>query len=385
MKNIYDILNKDKGILLGKNVYLPEDKRGNINSLVVGGSGSGKSASFIIPNILNMLGSYVITDPMGELYEKTHGYLEKNGYEIRTIGIENSKDNYNYDPFNHINDYNDVNTLAEILIGEEPDEFWNDSSKALLKTIIYYVLEKADKKDLLTVFYLLSTNKEELFEKFNEFEPGSKGEKYALLLKAFPEKTYASIVSTAIVKLAFVIDKIENDRELKKEFEFEDLKKRKIALFIGFNEGNKADLKIANIIVSQIISQINRKIEGEQRVFLLLDGIGMLGKVINLQKAILLGRPNGLSIHLISHSVNSLQKIYGDDFYSMLNSIDTQVLLGTNLKSDYEYFGELFNVDPKYLKDNWDNNKVIISEKGLEMIETEKDYFFYHEEWIKEE
>ena len=158
MKDIYEILSEDKGILLGKGIYLPEDKRGNTNSLVVGGSGSGKSSSFIIPNILNMLGSYVVTDPLGELYERTHEYLEKNGYEVKTIGIKDSKDNYNYDPFNHINDYTDIDNLAEVLIGEEADEFWRESAKALLKTIIYYVLEKAEKKDLLTVFYLLSTN-----------------------------------------------------------------------------------------------------------------------------------------------------------------------------------------------------------------------------------
>lgn len=73
----YSILSKNKGIILAQNNYLPVDKRGNINVLVVGGSGSGKSASYSIPNAFQMLGSYVFTDPKGELYDKTAGYLRK--------------------------------------------------------------------------------------------------------------------------------------------------------------------------------------------------------------------------------------------------------------------------------------------------------------------
>lgn len=74
----YKVLSKHKGILLAQDHYLPIDKRGNINVLVVGGSGSGKSASYSIPNAYQMLGSYVFTDPKGELYDKTAGYLKQN-------------------------------------------------------------------------------------------------------------------------------------------------------------------------------------------------------------------------------------------------------------------------------------------------------------------
>ena len=83
----YHILSRNKGIILAQNNYLPIDKRGNINVLVVGGSGSGKSASYSIPNAFQMLGSYVFTDPKGELYDKTAGYLRKNGYEIKVLNL----------------------------------------------------------------------------------------------------------------------------------------------------------------------------------------------------------------------------------------------------------------------------------------------------------
>ena len=83
----YTILNNKKGIVLAEDNYLPVDKRGNVNVLVVGGSGSGKSASYSIPNAYQLLGSYVFTDPKGELYDRTAGYLKQHGYEIKVLNL----------------------------------------------------------------------------------------------------------------------------------------------------------------------------------------------------------------------------------------------------------------------------------------------------------
>ena len=51
------------------------------------GSGSGKSASYVIPNAYQLLGSYVFTDPKGELYDKTAGYLREQGYDIKILNL----------------------------------------------------------------------------------------------------------------------------------------------------------------------------------------------------------------------------------------------------------------------------------------------------------
>ena len=83
-----EILNRKSGFILSRKHYLGTDLRKvkiNKNILVVGGSGAGKSACYIKPNILQMLGSYVITDPKGELYRETSGFLKANGYEVRAF------------------------------------------------------------------------------------------------------------------------------------------------------------------------------------------------------------------------------------------------------------------------------------------------------------
>ena len=153
-ERIYDILSKEgNGLTLGKNIILPEDKRGNVNTLIVGGSGAGKSSAYIIPNVLKMLGSYIIVDPLGEIYDKTYKYLKDNGYKIKVLNYKNrmiknidKEDEYQYNPIKHIKSDLDIENLANIIVGDDGDEFWNDASKSLIKAIIYYVIENEIKK-----------------------------------------------------------------------------------------------------------------------------------------------------------------------------------------------------------------------------------------------
>jgi len=384
-QKIYSVLTEEKsGLLLGKNIYLPSNKRGNINTLIVGGSGSGKSASYILPNILNMLGSYVITDPLGELYEKSHEYLEKNGYEVITVNYEKSKNDYKYNPFDHLNGDKDIDILADIIIGKsDSDEFWSEASKCLIKSIIYYIVEKEEKKDLLTCFNLLGMGKDELFKKFEECDNGSKVRKYASILKTFPEKTYYSVVSTAITKLSFVINKISDDRNYEKKFDFKELNERKLAIFIVFKDNYKEDIKIANIFISQILSQLNIDDKNKQDIFFILDQFGTLGHINDFVGQILNSRARRISFSLILSTIDNLKNVYGNEIYTILNTIDSQLLLGTNIKQDIDYFSESFGLDYEFIKNDLDNDKLLIFEKGLKPILAEKDYFFKHEEWVK--
>ena len=83
----YRVLSRNSGLLLAQNNYLPLNKIGNINVLIVGGSGSGKSSSYTIPNAHQLLGSYIFTDPKGEIYDTTAGYLKEHGYEIKLLNL----------------------------------------------------------------------------------------------------------------------------------------------------------------------------------------------------------------------------------------------------------------------------------------------------------
>lgn len=389
-EKIYDILSKEgNGLTLGKNIILPEDKRGNVNTLIVGGSGAGKSSAYIIPNVLKMLGSYIIVDPLGEIYDKTHKYLKDNGYKIKVLNYKNrmiknidKEDEYQYNPIKHIKSDSDIENLANIIVGDDGDEFWNDASKSLIKAIIYYVIENESKKDLLTCFKLLGLPRENLFANFDIFEENTKAYKYYTILKTFPEKTYQSIVSTAILKLSFVINGIEEDENDNDELDFEKLREEKIAVFLMMNENHNEDIKFNNIFISQFLATYSVENIGKEHIYMILDEFGRIGKIYGFIRDLELARSRKMSISLITNNIENIKEIYGMGFYNLMNSIDTQLLLGTSIKSDIMYFSELLGIDPEFIKDDLKLDELLIYEKGLRPILAEKDYFFMNEDWV---
>jgi type IV secretion system protein VirD4 len=155
-----------------------------------------------------------------------------------------------------------------------------------------------------------------------------------------------------------------------------------MAIYVVFNENNKEDRKMANILISQMLSQFNITKEAvNQNVYFLLNCVGMIGKINELSTYLSASRGKKISISLVLNAFNNLKSIYGDEFYSMLSSIDTQMLLGTNLKSDMEYFSDLLGIDDEFIKNDLEKDKLLIFEKGLKPILADKDYFFMHEEW----
>ena len=88
------------------------------NMLAIGPAGSGKSMSIVLPNILQMNSSFVIVDPAGEYYHHTKDILIKNGYQVKTINIIDTKSSNHYNPFSYLHDERDIHFLAKYLLPE---------------------------------------------------------------------------------------------------------------------------------------------------------------------------------------------------------------------------------------------------------------------------
>ena len=122
----------------------------NLNVLVVGGSGAGKSRVYAVVNIMQCNCSMVITDPKGELLRKTGGLLEREGYEVRVFDLINPETSFCYNPFAYVRDDKDVLKLINNLIrnttpkgAQSSDPFWEKSETALLQALMLYLLHEA--------------------------------------------------------------------------------------------------------------------------------------------------------------------------------------------------------------------------------------------------
>ena len=151
----------DNNIILTNDVKMSlntRQTRKNLNVMVIGGSGSGKSRFYVKPNLMQSNTSYVCTDPKGELLRSTGKMLESYGYKIKVFNLIDMAHSHNYNPFNYIYDV-DGNYSATAVIkmvnvlmkntskegGGGGDQFWDDSTKALLAALCFYLVECEDK------------------------------------------------------------------------------------------------------------------------------------------------------------------------------------------------------------------------------------------------
>ena len=424
----YKILNKNKGIILAEDNYLPVDKIGNVNVLVVGGSGSGKSASYSIPNAYQMLGSYVFTDPKGELYDKTAGYLKANGYDIKVLNLVNPENSDGYNPLMHIQSEIDVDVIANTIIkgqdsdGKGSDPFWDNNAEMLLKSLIYYLLEKRPKEEInLTscaemVRAAASSNGTNLLRELMSELPLSHPARtnfQSVEVVAGSEKTYSSILSTLQSKLGkFDSQEIANVTSTN-TINFEDIANHKTAVYVISSDTHTAYNFLLTIYFAQMIQQLYNYADmngGRLKVptYFILDEFANIGQIPDFDKKISTSRSRGISFSVILQNLDQLEAVYEKSYETIMGNCDTHVFLGSNSFKTVEYFSKQLgettiardtkstNRDKNFSKQGYstsdqimgralmtpdelrrmDNDLCIIFEKGLKPIKANKYYYF---------
>ena len=138
MKNDMMILAKDRYYILNT-----METQLNNNVLVVGASGAGKTRSIVSPNILQAHGSYVISDPKGNLYQKYGKYLKNKGYRVQKLDFTDPENSSKYNFFNYIHDNQDIIKISQMIVyqkkeGSHYDPFWDRTSQILIQSVISY-------------------------------------------------------------------------------------------------------------------------------------------------------------------------------------------------------------------------------------------------------
>ena len=149
-KKFKDLQTEDNNLLFTKNFGLalrrpkfdPEYDR-NLNVLVVGGSGSGKTFNYVTPNICQLNTSYFVTDPKGTLL-KDAGYLfTDNGYKLKSFNTINLDESMHYNPLKYVKTDTDILSFVNCFImntnpegKSSGDPFWENAEKMLYTALI---------------------------------------------------------------------------------------------------------------------------------------------------------------------------------------------------------------------------------------------------------
>ncbi len=355
-----EVLNKKEGFILSKKHFLGTDQRKvkiNKNILVIGGSGAGKSACYVKPNIMQKLGSYVITDPKGEMYRDTANYLKADGYNIQVLNLIETEYSDRYNPLAHVKDHNDVNILAETIVKSGKDKnasgdtFWDDSAMMLLKACIYYVksLLPEDEQNLSSCVNIVRAGgiDEKVMDRLfiDELKPEHPGRKEYESIKLAADKTKQSIAISLVSKLKdFDTPNIAKVTAIN-EIDFMSLYKHKTALYIITPPDHSTYDYILSIFFSQLFTTLYSeayKLGGtlENPIYMLLDEFVNIGQIPDFPKKLSTTRSYGISVSVIVQALDQLEAMYKNDYETIIGNCDTQLFLGSQSLKTCEYFSK---------------------------------------------
>jgi len=331
----------------------------NNNVLVVGCAGSGKTRSIVSPNILQATGSYIITDPKGQLHKKYGKYLRDMGYRVRVLDFTHPEKSQHYNLFHYIRNTQDIIKLAHMIIdgsevnykGTAYDPFWDEMAEILLTALIGYLWMYRPEADrtLESVLKLaaaceieegnanIKTPLDRIFDEVNKRNPNDFCYTQYRKFRIGASKTLRSVLISLNAKVGrFDFPEI---RELMKSDDLElwKLGSRKTALFVVVSDKDRSLDGLINIFYSQAMDELCRVADNECEngalkvpVQFILDDFATNCKISDFPKMISSIRSRGISTMLILQSESQLEQCYGVDGRTIIANCDTYVYLGGN-------------------------------------------------------
>lgn len=348
--------------------------RENLNVLVIGGSGSGKSRFYVKPNIMQLNTSYVVTDPKGELLRSCGRLLKKAGYEIRVFNLIDMSHSNNYNPFNYIYDKDGnisktyvmkmVNCLMKNTKQEGAsggDQFWDDSTKALTLAIAFYLLEKKTDengnsldRNFSTVMKMMRlaeiseqdenhrSSLDEMMDELRAENPHSMAVSFYADFKKAPAETAKSILISAAVRFAaFNLPEVA-DLTHTDNIHLDTLGDRKTALFIIIPSSDATFNFLAAMMYTQLFDTLydtaNFKYGGRLPVHVrcLLDEFANVGTIPDFDKLLATMRSMEISANIIIQNLAQLKKMYDKSWEILTGNCDSLLFLGGQEASTLE-------------------------------------------------
>ena len=342
--------------------------RRNINILVIGGSGAGKTRFYCKPNIMQANTSFVVTDPKGEILRDTGHLLECEGYEVRVLDLISMDKSHCYNPFVYLKDDNDVQKLVTNLFkattpknAQSQDPFWDTAASMLLLALIFYLKYEApeEEQNFAMVMEMLrygSVSEEDeeyispldsLFYDLELREPNHIAVKYYKNYHSGSGKTLKSIQITLAARLekfnlASLADLTRTD-----ELELSVLGEKKAALFALIPDNDTSFNFLVSILYTQLFQQLfylaDHKYGGSLPipVHFLMDEFANVSLPDDFEKALSVMRSRGVSVSIILQNLAQLKKLFEKEWESITGNCDSFLYLGGNEQSTHEYVSKL--------------------------------------------
>ena len=357
--------------ILTQNVRLGLDgkkHRRNLNVLICGGSGSGKTRFYAKPNAMQANTSMVILDPKGEISRDTGHLLKAQGVDVKVLDLINMWKSYCYNPFDYLIDDNDVQRLVTNLFkattpkgSQSQDPFWDTAASMLLLSLIFYLKYEApdEKKNFPMVMEMLRAGEvreddesyqsplDELYERLEQDNPDHIAVKYYKDYRSGSAKTIKSIQITLAARLEkFNLDGLARITALD-ELDLASLGEKKTALFIIIPDNDTSFNFLVSILYTQLFQQLFRLADYKHGgclkvpVHFIMDEFANVSLPDDFDKILSVMRSRGVSVSIILQNLAQLKALFEKQWESIVGNCDEFLYLGGNEASTHEYVSKL--------------------------------------------
>lgn len=356
--------------ILSQNVRIGLDgrrHRRNLNTLVIGGSGAGKTRFFGKTNLMQCNTSFVVLDPKGEQLRDVGNLLEKEGYVIKVVDLINMNRSHCYNPFRYIKDDKDVLKLITNLIrnttpkgSQTNDPFWEKSETALLEALCLYLLHEApeEEQNFTMVMEMIAAAEvkeddeeyqsplDELFERLEIRNPNSLALKQYKIYKQAAGKTAKSILISVGVRLsAFNLESIAS-LTATDELELDLVGERKTAIFAVIPDNDSTFNFLIGMLYTQLFQMLYYQadiVHGGALpvpVHFLMDEFANVALPDEFDKLLSTMRSRLIFVSIIIQNLAQIKGLYKDSWESIVGNCDTLYYLGGNEQSTHKFMSE---------------------------------------------
>lgn len=342
--------------------------RRNLNALVVGGSGAGKTRGYALPNVMQANSSMVVLDPKGEILRATGRLLEVMGYEVRVLDLVNPHLSHCYNPFRYLENDGDVQRLTTNLFkattpkgAVSQDPFWDTAASMLHLALAFYLLYEApaDEQNYPMLMEMLRAGEvreddddyasilDDLFDRLEMEKPDHIALKYYRAYRSGSAKTLKSIQVTLASRLEkFNLDSIAGLVSTD-ELDLPSLGEKKVALFAIIPDNDTSYNFLVSILYTQIFQQLFALADTKHKgglpvhVHFLMDEFANVSLPDDFDKILSVMRSRNVSVSIVLQNLAQLKALFEKQWESIVGNCDEMLYLGGNEQSTHKYVSEL--------------------------------------------
>lgn len=369
-----------KNTYLSKNIAVSNSALSNMNMLVIGGSGSYKTTSVVVPNLLMAACTNVILDIKGDLLRKHGNYLKHHDITVKSINFINMEESDRWNPFGYIEKETDlIKLVTNMQAAVKPpdamkdDPFWDDGCALYLQAMFYYewlqAKEEKRKGSMNNILRLVNMESKQIDEEgTTELQAemdrlaSIKGDDYPPVRDYRKLKEGATETVRSIIIMVNAMLRLCETASLKRIFDGDDIDikslglgidgnpKKMTALFLVMPDNDESFNFLISMFYTQLFDVLIRTADFECggslpiHVRLWADEFYAGPKPLNTEKLMGTIRSRNMSIVPVLQSIAQIKAVFPQDKWEIfLDNCATVLYLGSGPASysTHEYISKL--------------------------------------------